>query len=62
MEKFYTQHEGKVINDSRFKHVMAITLNPKVDYKEGIEAWNNLKTEEEKEDASPLYKEIKKNQ
>ena len=36
MDKYYTQHEGKVINDSRFKHVMAITLNPKADYKEGI--------------------------
>lgn len=36
MEKFYKQHEGKVINDSHFKHVMAITLNPESNYKEGI--------------------------
>src|SRR3989339_63944 len=35
--KYYTQHEGKVIEmDDRFKHVMAITLNPRKDYKEGI--------------------------
>jgi hypothetical protein len=37
MEKFYIQHEGKVIEtDNQFKHVMAITLNPKANYKEGI--------------------------
>lgn len=37
MEKSYIQHEGKVIEtDSRFKHVMAITLNPEKNYKEGI--------------------------
>ncbi|MDD5152579.1 MAG: hypothetical protein PHS95_01070 [Candidatus Pacebacteria bacterium] len=37
MEKHYFQHAGKVINtDNKFKHVMAITLNPQADYKEGI--------------------------
>lgn len=36
MEKFYTQHEGKVIEvNDRFKYVMAITLDPR-NYKEGI--------------------------
>lgn len=37
MEKLYIQHEGRVIEtDNQFKYVMAITLNPKADYKEGI--------------------------
>ncbi|KKP60647.1 MAG: hypothetical protein UR85_C0002G0024 [Candidatus Nomurabacteria bacterium GW2011_GWF2_35_66] len=37
MNKYYIQHEGKVIEaNDQFKHVMAITLNPKKDYKEGI--------------------------
>ncbi|ETB63860.1 TPA: hypothetical protein DIC38_02025 [Candidatus Nomurabacteria bacterium] len=37
MEKYYFQHEGKVIEtDNRFKHVMAITLDPRTNYKEGI--------------------------
>jgi len=37
MEKNYIQHKGRVIEkDNRFKHVMAITLNPKSNYKEGI--------------------------
>jgi len=36
-EKNYIEHKGKVIEtDNRFKHVMAITLNPGTDYKEGI--------------------------
>lgn len=37
MEKFYTQHEGKVVEENgKFKHVMAITLDGTKDYKEGI--------------------------
>lgn len=37
MEKYYTQHEGKVIEtNNKFKHVMAITLDKTKDYKEGI--------------------------
>lgn len=37
MEKYYTQHLGKVINtDNKFSHVMAITLDPRTQYKEGI--------------------------
>lgn len=36
MDKYYIQHEGKVINDLRFKHVMAIALDPKTNFKEGI--------------------------
>jgi hypothetical protein len=37
VEKSYIQHVGKVIEtDNRFKHVMAITLNPMTNYKEGI--------------------------
>lgn len=37
MEKPYIQHEGKVIETgNRFEHVMAITLNPRTKYKEGI--------------------------
>ncbi len=37
MEKDYIQHKNKVIEaDSRFKHVMAITLDPKSNYKTGI--------------------------
>ncbi len=36
-EKKYFEHKGKVIEiDNRFKHVMAITLDPRTDYKEGI--------------------------
>jgi hypothetical protein len=36
-EKNYIEHKGRVIEkDSRFKHVMAIALNPKANYKEGI--------------------------
>ena len=35
--KNYIQHEGKVVEtDNRFKHVMAITLDPRTNYKEGI--------------------------
>lgn len=37
MEKFYTEHKGRVINkDNKFSHVMAITLDPRTQYKEGI--------------------------
>lgn len=37
MEKFYIQHEGKVVEtNDKFKHVMAITLDETKDYKEGI--------------------------
>lgn len=37
MGKSYTQHEGKVINtNSRFSHVMAITLDPRTNYREGV--------------------------
>jgi len=37
MEKSYIQHVGRVIEiDNRFKHVMAITLDPRTNYKEGI--------------------------
>lgn len=35
-EKSYTQHEGKVIEDPHFKHVMALTLDPTSDYKRGV--------------------------
>lgn len=37
MEKLYSQHEGKVIEaDDKFKHVMAISLDPRTNFKEGI--------------------------
>lgn len=37
MEKLYIQHEGKVIDtDKNFKNVMAVSLNPKDDYKSGV--------------------------
>ncbi len=37
MQKNYIQQLGKVIEmDNRFKHVMAITLDPRTNYKEGI--------------------------
>lgn len=37
MEKFYTEHKGKVINtDNKFSHVMAIALDLTKNYKEGI--------------------------
>jgi len=37
MEKFYIEHKGKVINtNNKFAHVMAITLNPQKDHKEGV--------------------------
>ena len=37
MQKPYFQHKGKVVEtDNRFKHVMAIALDPRTDYKEGI--------------------------
>ncbi|HCR52033.1 TPA: hypothetical protein DIV48_00095 [Candidatus Kaiserbacteria bacterium] len=35
--KAYAQHEGKVVEaDSRFKHVMAVTLNPHAGNREGV--------------------------
>ncbi len=37
MGKIYTEHEGKVVSaDGRFKHVMAIALDPRTGYKNGI--------------------------
>lgn len=36
MKKSYIQHEGKAVSDSTFKHVMAITLDPRSDYTTGI--------------------------
>lgn len=37
MEKYYTEQIGKVIEiDNNFKHVMAIALNPRTNFKEGI--------------------------
>lgn len=37
MEKPYIQHEGKVVEaGNRFEHVMAIALDPRTNYKEGI--------------------------
>jgi hypothetical protein len=36
-DNLYTEHENKVITpDARFKHVMAITLDPRTHYREGI--------------------------
>ena len=60
-----SKEDGKVTRGSQMTKLVTLDLmetGVPVDYKEGIEAWNNLKTEEEKENASPLYKEIKKNQ
>lgn len=36
MQKPYIQHEGKVISNTTFKHVMAITLDPRSNYEVGI--------------------------
>jgi hypothetical protein len=37
MEKLYIQHEGKVINtNTQFTHVMAIALDPRTHYQEGV--------------------------
>lgn len=37
MEKYYTQHDGRVINtDKKFTHVMAIALDVRTQYKEGV--------------------------
>jgi hypothetical protein len=37
MEKYYTQHEGRVINtDTSFTHVMAIALDPRSQYLDGV--------------------------
>lgn len=35
-KQHYTQHEGKVIEDKHFKHVMALTLDPTSDYARGV--------------------------
>jgi len=60
-----SKEDGEVTRGSQMTKLVTLDLmetGVPVDYKEGIEAWNKLKTEEEKEAASPLYKEIKKNQ
>ncbi|OHB10636.1 MAG: hypothetical protein A3H60_00995 [Candidatus Zambryskibacteria bacterium RIFCSPLOWO2_02_FULL_44_12b] len=37
MLKLYTEHEGRVVSaDSRFKHVMAVALDPRTQYREGV--------------------------
>ncbi|MEK7609778.1 MAG: hypothetical protein AAB470_01495 [Patescibacteria group bacterium] len=37
MRKPYTQHEGRVVNtNSQFTHVMAIALDPRTQYQEGV--------------------------
>jgi hypothetical protein len=37
MKKLYTQHDGKVVNtSSQFSHVMAIALDPRTNYREGV--------------------------
>ena len=37
MTKLYVEHKGKVIEtNGQFKHVMAITLNPLANYREGV--------------------------
>lgn len=37
MSVFYTEHKGKVINtNNKFKYVMAITLDPRTNYREGV--------------------------
>jgi hypothetical protein len=60
-----SKEDGEVTRGSQITKLVTLDLMESgvpVDYKDGIEAWNKLKTEKEKEDASPLYKEIKKNQ
>jgi len=60
-----SKEDGKVTKGSQITKLVTIDLldtGVPVDYKEGLEAWNSLKTEEAKEAASPLYKEIKRNQ
>lgn len=37
MPKLYTEHDGRAVSaDDRFKHVMAITLDPRTQYREGV--------------------------
>jgi hypothetical protein len=37
MSRLYTEHESKVVTaDNRFKHVMAIALDPRTNYREGV--------------------------
>lgn len=60
-----SKEDGKVTKGSQVTKLVTIDLldtGVPVDYKDGLEAWINLKTEEAKEEASPLYKEIKTNQ
>lgn len=35
MQKSYIEHSGKVVEDKRFSHTMALFLNPKTDFKDG---------------------------
>lgn len=60
-----SKEDGEVTRGSQMTKLVTLDLmeaGVPVDYKEGIESWNKLKTQEEKEAASLLYKEIKKNQ
>jgi hypothetical protein len=60
-----SKEDGKVTKGSQVTKLVTIDLldtGVPVDYKGGLEAWISLKTEKEKEAASPLYKEIKRNQ
>lgn len=36
MQQPYTRHEGNVVEQGAFKHIMAITLDPRGGYKEGV--------------------------
>jgi len=37
MNKLYTQHDGRVVNVNRqFSHIMALALDPRTQYKEGV--------------------------
>src|SRR3989344_2435960 len=36
MKKAVIQNEGKVVKSGEFKHLMALSLNPKTDYSEGV--------------------------
>src|SRR3989344_2457774 len=35
-KKRYIEHKGEVVNKGRFEHVMALSLDPQSDYKEGV--------------------------
>lgn len=59
-----SKDDGVVTRGSQITKLVTIDLldtGVPVDYKEGLEAWNKL-SEAQKESASKLYKEIKKNQ